>query len=269
MDDEDVRRKATEEAGRALGEEMAKFPLLFAKAVFYGQRPTRHRPTQINNGTICLVDFGRGPCGITCWHVLDGYRKAREGIDDVLFQVGSTDLDPIAQLIDEDERLDIAVIEFTAKQAGEITAGGKIGSEFFRPVTWPAPAVHQGEYVVFGGFPGSMRTLMSFNEIDFPSWSSGGSQVSSASDYQFVSAFERLFWVKSFGEAHNMDLTALGGVSGGPAFVKRRLHWDIVGIVKEYSENYDAMFFASLSSFHSDGTLEQPIVEQRRERGRW
>lgn len=266
--DEESRKKAIELAGGPLGKEMAKFPLLFAKAAFYGQRPSRNRPTQVNNGTIALVDFGSGLVGITCWHILADYRTKQNELSNLIFQIGDTELDPVAQLIDENERLDIAVIQLTGDQAAEITLGGKIGSTFFRPLTWPPPSPKEGEYVSFGGFPASMRTLVSFDEIEFPSWSSGASTIFSVSEYQFVSAFERAFWVKSFGAPHHMDLTALGGLSGSPAFINRGLYWDLVGIVSEYHENYDTMFFASLKSVRPDGTIEPPIVEPERERGR-
>lgn len=101
---------------------------------------------------------------------------------------------------------------------------------------------------------------MSFAELDFPSWSSGASLVSSVSDWQFVSAFERDYWVTSFAARHRLDLRDLGGLSGGPAFINRGLYWDLVGIVSEYHETYDAMFFASLRQVQRDGTIDLPPV---------
>jgi hypothetical protein len=64
-----------------LGEEMSKFPLLFAKAACFGQYPSKTRPAKINNGTISLVNFGKGVLGITCHHVIECYhhRREREG----------------------------------------------------------------------------------------------------------------------------------------------------------------------------------------------
>jgi len=57
-----------------------------------------------------------------------------------------------------------------------------------------------------------------------------------------------------------MELDALGGMSGGPAFVNRGLYWDLVGIVSQYHENYDAVFFSMLDSVQPDGTITPPPV---------
>ena len=247
-------------AAGPLGEEMSKFPLLFAKAAFLGQRPSKTRPAKINNGTITLVDFGEGPFCISCHHVIDHYRTRHEADHQVIFQIGNVELDPLAQLINENARIDLATIRLSAAQVKSITSEGKIGSCVFQPKSWPAQPLMEGDYIAFGGFPRSLRTLVSFDELVFPIWSSGASQVSSVSDLQFVSAFERDYWVSSFGEKHHMDLRALGGMSGGPAFINRGLYWDFVGIVSQYNKNYDAILFASVRAVRSDGTIDHPPV---------
>ncbi len=48
-------REAKELAAGPLGEKMEKFPLLFAKAVFFGPRPSRVQPTDVNSGTATLA----------------------------------------------------------------------------------------------------------------------------------------------------------------------------------------------------------------------
>jgi len=225
------------------GKEMSKFPLLFAKAVFFGARPSESRPFKVNSGTVTLADLGGGPIAITCEHVIAEYDDMRRESDEVLFQIGCTEIDPIAQLIDKNARLDLAIIRLTEHQVEAITSEGEIGSCVFKPRTWPPPSLNKGEYVAFGGFPGYLRDVVSFDELEFGSWSSGASEVSSVSDFQFISAFEREFWVKSFGSEHHMNLDALGGMSGGPAFINRGLYWDLAGIIYEYDKNYDAVFF--------------------------
>ncbi len=243
-----------------LGKELAKFPLLFAQAVIFGQRPSKTRPREINNGTISFVDLGHGPIGITCHHVITDYRVKCDALADFAFQIGNIEIDPIKQLIDQNEQMDLATIHLSANQIKAITSQGEIGSCVFRPTTWPSPRLKDGEFVAFGGFPGSLRKLRSFDELEFPSWSSGASRISSVSDFKFISAFEREFWVSSFGAKHQVDLRALGGMSGGPAFIKRELHWDFVGIVSDYHENYDAVIFASVRTVRSDGTIDRPPV---------
>jgi len=258
-DDAEIANAKVLAAG-PLGESMGKFPLLFAKAALFGQRPTLEKPVKIQNGTATLVDLGDGPIAITCQHVIAALRKEHEDMASVLFQLGNTEVDPLAQLIDENERLDLATIRLTEEQAKAITSQGKIGSCIFKPISWPPPLPKEGEFVAFGGFPGTLRSILSFDELEFCSWSSGASEIVSVSDFQFASVFQREYWVKSFGNSHYMDITALGGMSGGPVFIKRKLYWDFIGIVKEYHEAYDTVFFASLRFVQQNGTIEQSLI---------
>lgn len=256
MNGKEQINQAKKLAAGPLGEQLAKFPLLFAKAILFGQRPSKSRVSEIHNGSVSLVNLGDGPLAVTCEHVISGYRDMKETHSDVVFQIGDVELDPCEQLIDANIRLDIATIRLTNNQTKAITSTGPIGSCIFEPKEWPPPPLNEGEYIAFGGFPGSLRTLISFDEYVFYSWTSGASQVSSVSDGQFVSPFDREFWVSSFGTKHHLDLSALGGLSGGPAFINRGLYWDFVGIVSQYHENYDAMFFASACRLRTDGSIE-------------
>lgn len=262
MDTPDDRavEAAKHAAGGPLGEKLSKFPLLFAKAVLFGQRPSRANPTEIRNGTITLVDLGTGPLGITCQHVVGSFRQQLAETKNSVFQVGDVELDPIRQLVDENERLDLAVIRFTDEQARAITSEGEIGSCFFQPNAWPCPPPERGRFVAFGGFPGKLKKVISFDEMEFGSWSSGASEVSSVSDFQFASAFDRSHWIGWSGSKVNLDLTALGGMSGGPAFINRGLYSDLVGVVSEYHENYDAVCFSSTSRVNRDGTIDPPAI---------
>jgi hypothetical protein len=152
----------------------------------------------------------------------------------------------------------LAAIRLTAEQVKLITSAGEIGSCVFRPKAWPPEPLQNGQFVAFGGFPGYLRTVESIEEYIFSSWSCGASEISSVSDNQFVSAFEREYWVKSFGAERHMNVDDLGGLSGGPAFINRGLYWDFVGIVSQYHENFDAMFFASTMGLRVNGTITPP-----------
>lgn len=260
MSEAEEIENAKQIAAGVLGEKLAKFPLLFAKAAFFGQLPSKNRPSKISNGTVSLVDLGDGPLAITCEHVIAGYTDMTKAHDNLVFQIGCVEINPLEQLIDRNARLDLATIRLTEEQVKSITSEGEIGSCVFRPKAWPPEALQKGQFVAFGGFPGCLRTVESFDEYLFKSWSSGASQISSVSDGQFVSAFEREFWVKSFGAERHMNIDALGGLSGGPVFIDRGLYWDFVGIVSQYQESYDAMFFASTSCLRANGTITPPPV---------
>lgn len=57
---------------------------------------------------------------------------------------------------------------------------GPIDGKFFcEAAQWPPGDVMNCDFVAFGGFPGKLRQAMSFDELSFGSFSSGGSRVAS------------------------------------------------------------------------------------------
>ena len=102
---------------------------------------------------------------ITCSHVLTAYRELRERSGRALFQIGSVAIDPLSQLIAEDTHLDLATIWLSASQVKTITQEGEIGSCVFQPSSWPPALVNKGNFVAFGGFPGSWRERIAFDEL--------------------------------------------------------------------------------------------------------
>jgi hypothetical protein len=255
FDDPEKITEAKRLAAGPLGEKISKFPLLFSKAAFLGERPAKHKSTQVSNGTVSLVDLGNGPIALTCFHVLKGYREMLEKYGEALFQIGNVELDPLSQIIDENEQLDLATIRLTSAQAKAINNEGEIGSCFFQPVSWPSPPIKEGEFVAFGGFPGRWRERKAFDELVFPSFSSGGCMVSSAAEDRFACQFEREYWIKSFDIDKREDLHDLGGMSGGPAFIDRGLYWDFAGVIYEFSSGFDIMFLRPAYLFRKDGSI--------------
>jgi hypothetical protein len=205
---------------------------------------------------VTLVNLGAGPMAITCTHVLSGYRKRLQTTGRAIFQVGSIEIDPLSQLIAEDVRLDLAMVQLTEAQAKAITGEGEIGSCFFQPVGWPPPPVKEGDFVAFGGFPGRWRERHTFDELVFSTFSMGACRVASVADDRFACQFEREYWVKSFDMDNRDDLRDMGGMSGGPAFIQRGLYWDFIGVIYEFSSAYDIMFLRPTHLFRADGTID-------------
>jgi hypothetical protein len=221
---------------------MAKFPLRFAQAVLFGDGPVRSGVPIIRNATASLLDLGAGPLAVTCHHVIQEYRLRAEHRPS-LFQIGDCRLDPLQQLIFEDDALDLAAIALTPAQARQVAGGGDTGSSFFSPATWPPEPVCEGDYIAFGGFPGELRRVDGHDSVTFSSFSNGASRVPLVRDTYFVSQFEREYWVTSFWNLDSPDLRKLGGLSGGPAFILRKLHYDFVGLMYEFSEDYEVLYF--------------------------
>ncbi|MDA0559684.1 hypothetical protein [Burkholderia pseudomallei] len=247
-----------EDQARALlagpfGIELARYPLRFCKAAFFGIPPGRGNQVEVNNGTASLIARGEDRLMITCAHVLDGFRRKRAESASAFFQIGNCRLDPLAQLVGESHDLDVAVVLLTPEQATEIVHGSfGIGEAFFDiGVTQPELAV-VGEGIAFGGFPGDLRRAQSLNELNFGSYSCGATPATQARDDYLVCQFERDEWVR---QANEPEPDAIGGLSGGPAFRLLQspagiMSYAFAGIVYEFSENFDLLYIRQARAIH-------------------
>jgi hypothetical protein len=143
---------------------MGKFPLIFAKAVMFGENPSRHRPARINNGTACLLKLSCGAVAVTCYHVIDFYRKRLKAGDDCLFQIGECRFDPLSQLLSASPDADLAVLRLSDAQAREVTRGGLIGLSSSsrsrgRLYQWPKETMWPSEASLGNGEMFSILTL--------------------------------------------------------------------------------------------------------------
>jgi len=235
---------------RAIGE----FPLTFAKTVTFGQRPTRERVPKINNGTASLLHLKCGPVAVTCHHVISHYKSRIEAGELCTFQIGGCRIDVLSQCISDSQDADLAVIGLTEEQAGKIVTGGWMGSHFFMPVSWPPGDVNGGDDVVFGGYPGQWRTAVDYDTLEFGGYSQC-SLVSDVGSISFICECKREHWINVSGERDVESLTEYGGISGGPAFVWRNLHWDFAGIVREYMPGSDAVRVAHAGLISPTGAI--------------
>jgi hypothetical protein len=239
----------------SLGRMLGQFPILFARAVIFGKQRSQNQAGSIKNGTSTIVDFGTGPIAVTCAHVLAAYRGLRESGENVYFQVGNVRLEPDAQLIDENAEMDLATISLSVKQAEKLQSDGVPGSSIFHPTGWPSPPVKVGDTVALGGFPGSWREKVAIDELHFDSYSIGATAVSSVGQDRFACQFERDRWLWSSSKHSLEDVRDLGGLSGGPVFAIRGLHYDLVGIISEFSEAFDILFLKPAHLIAADGII--------------
>ena len=170
-----------------------------------------------------MINFGDGPLAITCFHVLTPYKDKIGKGGKCLFQIGACRPDPLKQLISESEELDIAVIRLTEKQANEITNDDMIGSSFFQLTSWPPQPILKDEYVMFGGFPENGELSWIPMHLNLEHIVGGGSKVATIGDTYFITQFERECWIRTLGAKDAINLTEIGGLSGGPAFVSREI----------------------------------------------
>ncbi|WP_426396868.1 hypothetical protein ACN9M1_01755 [Ralstonia sp. R-29] len=247
-----------EDEARALlagpfGIELARYPLRFCKAAFFGITPEPGNQLEVNNGTASLIARGEDRLMITCAHVLEGFRRKRAESAFAFFQIDNCRLDPLAQMVGESHELDVAVVRLTTEQATEIVDGGfGIGEAFFDiGMARPDLAV-AGEGIAFGGFPGGLRRAQSLNELNFGSYSCGATPATVAHDNYLVCQFERDEWIR---QANEPEPDAIGGLSGGPAFRLLQspagiLSYAFAGIIYEFSANIDLLYIAQAQAIH-------------------
>lgn len=234
-----------------LPKQLGGFPLKFAKAaVIVDLSPGGPR---FSNGTATLLELGGKKIAITCFHVIQWYRRLWRDDRESIFQIGNLKLEPTYQVIEEDSDLDLATIELSDQQANDLE---KDGAQFFAPVCWPpAPVDSSSDWLAIGGFPGSMREHIGGNVLDVVGYSVGATPVSSVSEKKIVCRFERDRWIWSHNPRDLPDASNLGGMSGGPGFVLRRLHWEFAGIIFQFSEGLDAMLLRPATLIREDGSL--------------
>lgn len=254
FDESRLDPKKVEEAKKIaagpLGAQMAKFPLKFATAMYYGKLPIKNPNTDLRNGTAAIIDFGNGPMIVSAQHVIQGYRDWIEKEKNIVFQVGNLKIDPIPRIVYESKKYDLVVIKIEGKERKEIPSPGQveeIGKEAYTIQSWPPPIPTDKDWVAFGGFPGNWRQYPSDTEIIFDSFSSGSCPITSVSEDHFVCHFEKERWVKSLDLYNHEELYNLGGLSGSPVFLieniqKRGLiNFVFIGIVYEFNSALDLM----------------------------
>jgi hypothetical protein len=242
-----------------LGKEMEKYPLRFASSAYFGAPPHPKKEFVVSSGSASLVRLKSQPYIVTCSHVLQGYRDWLEKDSACIFQIGDCKLDPVAQLVDESSRLDVAVIGLTEQQVQEVAGvESSFGSHFVVPPGWPPAPVVEGDFVAFGGFPGELRRAISFRELSFGSYSSGASRVTSAGDTYIICQFERDHWVK---HGHEPEPSTIRGMSGGPAFALRKspgtgiMTYEFIGHIYEFSESFELLYIRLANVIGEDGRI--------------
>ncbi len=192
---------------------------------------------------------------ITCFHVLDTYRKKLDENNQMTFQIGNLKINPLNKIIDECESLDLVTIDLKDEKTQKIGDGSEISSYFFSPASWPPRDIKDGDFVAFGGFPGRWKQHLSRNEVMFDTFSCGACAVASVRDDTIVCQFEREDWVYSFNFRPDEELHDIGGLSGAPVFIWRDLYFELIGIVCQFLVAYDLMLVRPSKFIRVDGTI--------------
>jgi hypothetical protein len=233
--------------------ELSRYPSKFARAVYLGEPPPFSPLTKMASATMTLLKFDDLFIGVTCQHVLAHYRKLLETHENIIFQIGRAQFNPLQYLIGEDKDRDLATLDVTSF-VGDIEEVGKCS--FIEPPYWPPRDVSENDVICLAGFPGIWREQLGRGHLVFPSFSSGATFVQSVGEERFAIRIQAEQGVVTFNRG--MILGSLGGLSGGPVFCWKQggLLWaELVGFIYEHQEEFDIMFVRAAKVINRDGTF--------------
>jgi hypothetical protein len=193
----------------------------------------------VNNGSAFVLQSSENYYLGTALHVVDAWLRRTEAGERLLFQVGHADLPPRDRFVWKSEPDDIAFLEIDAFDVQRIgvlpceTSGG-----------WPPPTPRNGDQLMFAGFPGLLRERDGDNAVNFGSFV-GTVSATTVREHHVVSQFEREHLISSDDRGVPPPGTDLGGMSGGPVFLLRKLDYPLVGLISEYSAQFELLRIAT------------------------
>lgn len=232
----------------------ARFPGRFTTTVSLGDPSGTTDPMPPTNGSMTLLQLPHRRVGVTCCHVIDAYRTQRSLSPDRVFRAGDLSLAALDRLIAEEPRLDLAVLDLDDVDPRQLAVGPR-GSEFFEPSAWPLGTAEPGEVIALGGYPSFYPraiTLATTHVIDV-----GLENI--------VCEVGRECWVEGRGTQRMDAAWDLGGLSGGPGFVRRGAEFHFVGVIfvvqqsREYLRLRPARFIGQDGGLRRDWTEGSPM----------
>lgn len=230
---------------KKLADQYCRYALQFAASISFGPKGDSLINGSLSNGTITLLRLNSQNLGVTNYHVLQGYRERINAGEDITCQVGNVPIELEARIISGSALMDLVVLDLNGVDPSEIRASSLIPCQFHEPIEWPTKVPNRGEFVLFGGFPGVKRESVGRRSFDFGTFSSGASEVVSVQEDVLTCTISLKQCVTAF-DYDGKGLEGLPGISGAPVLASRELEsgilvFDLVGVVFEYSEDFDAL----------------------------
>ena len=239
---------------RAHGEAMLQAVSRHVAPIFWSLGSADGTGRILNNGTIFLVDVGRGPFALTANHVYEGYLAARAEhprVDSFVLPMSCDGVRHTRLPFDLESRLiarlydpDIATFRVTPEEAERLRIG---------VVTrWPPLVPAAGQAVAFAGFPGHRRRSVGPCDLSF-------------AVYPCLTVATRV------NERHiscqfNTEQAAgtqfrTGGMSGGPLFTfadpEDPSSWRLGGVIALGSPGLDILRACPVDRLQPDGSLRK------------
>lgn len=233
-----------------LSQEMIKFSLKFCSPCYFGNPSDEN--VIVNNGTMTLVKYGGERYGITNFHVVDAYRKRLKDEPNIDFYIGNTRINLDEALIDEDKDLDLCTLKLNAYEEEKFSSNGEIPTHFYELDDFSTGDIKEGDFVLFGGFPGVWRTRPKSNHLIFDSLSSGSTEVTEVTPRNFRCELALEKCVVTLNKQDNEFPDNLGGLSGGPVFLHQInttgiSTFPLIGFIYEHIAEYDSILVRPLA----------------------
>jgi hypothetical protein len=232
-------------------EQLRRYAVRLAQPVFFGESPRNTYAAALENGSGCFVLLGKRLLGVTCYHVLHGFRQKRRLVPSV-FQFGPIRLDPEQYLLSESPALDLATLDLTDYL--DVVGNRVPRSLCIEPRRWPPDEIERDEVLTLAGFPGIWRSQMDLDHVRFYSFSHGATGVHAVGETHLVTRIEIDECIADFNSG--LVLGSLGGLSGGPVFVWRKtpiLIAELVGFIMEYQETLDLLYIRKAACVSAAG----------------
>lgn len=244
---------------KKLADQYCRYALQFAATISFGPKGDALINESLSNGTITLLRLNNQNLGVTNYHVLQGYRARIKAGEDITCQVGNVPIDLEARIISESLLMDLVVLDLNGIEPSQIRGNSIIPCQFHEPIEWPTRVPVRGDFVLFGGFPGKKRESKGRRAFDFGTFSSGASEVVSVQEDVLTCTISPELCVTAF-DYDGKGFEGLPGISGSPVLASRELKsgilvFDLVGVVFEYSENFDALRIRPTKLIQSNGEI--------------
>ncbi len=220
----------------------------------------------LDNGTAFLLNLRQDTFLVTAAHVYEGFLKAKSEIENFRCVVADMEFDLEERLVGYlgSKVLDIATFKVNESEIEKLESLKKYVS--YGAKDWPIEIAHEGQGIIFGGFPGAERESLGDQEYVFGLYAAI-SPIESSNHRTFTCHFKRENWIDTLGNGLPIKGYKLGGISGGPAFLFRisesqLISLDLAGVIYEAGVVYGEDL---LTMYHScfilpDGSLKNPKI---------
>jgi hypothetical protein len=165
-----------------------------------------------NSATTTFVDTGKKKLAITNAHVIEEFKKLQLKEPDINYQLGSLVIpDILNRIVSKNSQYDLATYEITEKEINSIQ------KQFCLSPQWPPDEIKKDELLLFAGYPGIFRDIVSPGRVKFESIIILD-EIISTSPESFKILLDTDNYERLLGKRTWEELSSMGGCSGAGVF---------------------------------------------------